>query len=143
MTRAPAWTRAEALAFGVLAAVGTALRFWQLTGAPAAHDNPDEVAYAWAGLSLWQRGVPTSWSTFAQYPAHADLVTAGGRHWPLVHPWLDEPPLFALLVGGINWLGGVRGYVDDQVLLDRLAPVTLGCVSIVLLYLLARRRPPC
>jgi Dolichyl-phosphate-mannose-protein mannosyltransferase len=119
--------------------LGLGLRLWGYTSAPGVHDNPDDAQFAWAGLSLLQRHLPVSWSFFTDYPSRTFLVTHDGLRWPLVQPWLDQPPLFPLLIGGASWLGGVRGFVDDAVWIDRLPVVLLGAVSVPLLHLLGRR----
>jgi len=66
----------------------------------------DEMLYAWSGLYLVETGVPVSWSTL-DYPKRAEVFTGkisyrGGlpeTYATLYKPWLDEPPLFSLLVG--------------------------------------------
>ena len=66
----------------------------------------DEMLYAWSGLYLIEEGVPVSWSTLS-YPESAKVFSGhitykGGipETWvDLYRPWLDEPPLFSLLVG--------------------------------------------
>jgi 4-amino-4-deoxy-L-arabinose transferase-like glycosyltransferase len=66
----------------------------------------DEMLYAWSGLYLIEEGVPVSWSTL-DYPARAEVFRGeinyqGGipkASVVLYKPWLDEPPLFSLLVG--------------------------------------------
>ena len=66
----------------------------------------DEMLYAWSGLYLIEEGTPVSWSTL-DYPQRAE-VFVGERSYggglpkasvTLYRPWLDEPPLFSLMVG--------------------------------------------
>ncbi len=75
--------------------------------------NLEEMLYAWSGIYLVETGVPVSWSTL-DYPKRAQvfrgtidykggLPTAGVS---LFKPWLDEPPLFSLLVG---WFAHIYG----------------------------------
>lgn len=66
----------------------------------------EEMLYAWSGLYLIETGVPVSWSTL-DYPKRAEVFKGrvdfqGGDPMAsvtLYKPWLDEPPLFSLLVG--------------------------------------------
>lgn len=66
----------------------------------------DEMLYAWSGLYLIETGIPVSWSTL-DYPARAEIFRGvvdykGGEpstSVTLYKPWLDEPPLFSLIVG--------------------------------------------
>lgn len=66
----------------------------------------DEMLYAWSGIYLVETGVPVSWSTL-DYPERAKVYSGrisykGGlpeTYATLYRPWLDEPPLFSLIVG--------------------------------------------
>jgi len=66
----------------------------------------DEMLYAWSGIYLIETGVPVSWSTL-DYPKRAEVYKGrisykGGSpetSVTLFRPWLDEPPLFSLIVG--------------------------------------------
>lgn len=66
----------------------------------------DEMLYAWSGIYLIETGVPVSWSTL-DYPKEAEVFKGkisykGGQpeaSVTLYKPWLDEPPLFSLIVG--------------------------------------------
>lgn len=66
----------------------------------------DEMLYAWSGLYLIETGIPVSWSTL-DYPKRAEVYKGeinykGGipkTSVTLYRPWLDEPPLFSLIVG--------------------------------------------
>lgn len=66
----------------------------------------DEQLYAWSGIYLIETGIPVSWSTL-DYPKRAevyrgDINYKGGlprASVTLYKPWLDEPPLFSVLVG--------------------------------------------
>ncbi len=66
----------------------------------------DEMNYAWPGIYLIETGVPVSWSTL-EYPARSKIfsgvISYNGSDpkvgVDLYSPWLDQPPLFSLLVG--------------------------------------------
>jgi len=119
--------------------LGLGLRLYHYTDAPQFHDNPDEVQFAWAGLSLLTDHVPQSWSFFPEYSTHTWLVTPNGFSYPLVKPWLDHPPVFAVLTGGAAWLAGERQFIDVTAASVRLPPIWLSATTVVLTYLLARR----
>jgi len=70
----------------------------------------EEMAFAWSGIYLIETGVPVSWSTL-DYPKKAEVykgrVTSQGGGEPyqyvtLQKPWLDQPPLFSLIVGAFG-----------------------------------------
>lgn len=127
------------LVVGLLVA-GLGLRIHDYTAAPRPSDNVDQLAWAWAGISLWQQHSPAAWSYLPGYPSHFPLVEPDtGRILPGVRPWLDHPPGFALLVGGFALLAGERefGQVSTRVL--RLPPIGLSLLTLVLTYLLGRR----
>lgn len=71
----------------------------------------EELLYAWSGIYLIETGVPVSWSDL-DYPDRAEFykgkVAYQGRppfvYVTLYRPWLDEPALFSLLVGGFGHL---------------------------------------
>ena len=78
-------------------------------------NHAEELLYSWSGIYLIETGVPQSWSTL-DYPKSA-LVFDGivgnptGVNLPakLYRPWLDEPPLYSLMSGGVAHL-----YGDDR-----------------------------
>jgi 4-amino-4-deoxy-L-arabinose transferase-like glycosyltransferase len=124
----------------LILAVGLILRLHDYTVAPRPSDNVDELAWAWAGISLLQDHSPTSWSYLPSYSHRFPLREPdNGRILPGVHNWLDHPPLFALLIGGFAWLAGERqfGQVSDSVI--RLPVIALSLVTLLLCYLLGRR----
>lgn len=66
----------------------------------------EEQMFAWAGIHLLERGIPRAWSSL-DFPDRAVVYKGavnyqGGEptvHVDLVEPWLEQPPLFSLLVG--------------------------------------------
>jgi 4-amino-4-deoxy-L-arabinose transferase-like glycosyltransferase len=110
------------------------------TAAPRPSENVDELAWAWAGLTLLEAHSPTSWSYLPAYPETFPLREPdNGRILPGVHHWLDHPPAFALLIGGFAWLAGERqpGRVTDGVI--RVPVIALSLLTLLLAYLLGRR----
>ena len=136
--RPPGWTRLEAAALAAIVAIATALRFHDYTAAPKLSDNQDPLQFAWAGLTLITRGVPSSWDLMRAY--HYDYVlSANGTTYGIVHPWFSHPPLLSLLTGGWVYLQGARSLTDVTAQMVRPVGIVLGLVSLVLAYLLGRR----
>jgi hypothetical protein len=108
------------------------------TLAPAFLDNVDELQFAWAGLTLIEHGDSYSWSYFPVYP-RVTLLAAFGTTFPMVHHWLDHPPGFSLVVGGLAWLMGDRNLLDVTAQQIRLLPVVSATLSILLAYVLGSR----
>jgi 4-amino-4-deoxy-L-arabinose transferase-like glycosyltransferase len=136
----PRWATWEV--FFVTLAVGAAciLRLHDLELAPSPKDNWDEVAFAWSGLTLITRHVPYGWSFLKAY--HPTYLALNGTTYPMVHPYLDHPPLFSLLIGGEAWLLGARNFADVTATMIRPVAVVLSTLSTYLAYVLGRRVLP-
>jgi hypothetical protein len=132
------WGWAPSLA-ALLLLVGLALRLHGYTSTPQFGSNEDEVAWAWLGQSLWLHGVPASWSYLPEHLPVSVMQTSQGVYLPWVSPWLDHPPLFGLLVGGLALLAGERTPTQVGPEAIRLAPILLSMVTAWLLYVLAAR----
>lgn len=126
------------MAVTAIVVVGLGLRLIQYTASPSPADNRDEFAWAWSGLTLITRHVPYAWSYLHVYHSTTDLV-AYDTTFRIVHPWLDHPPLFGLIVGAFAWLRGARDLTDVSVEMIRPVAIGLSLISIVLAYALARR----
>jgi len=127
----PLWLGLAALV--VLAAV---LRLRGYTQSPSL--NADEYDWAWSGLTLIQNHVPTGWTLFWDAYGHWKLLDWQGNKYALVTPYLDHPPVFSVLVGGVAWLAGERALTDVNLSVIRLVPITLSLVVLVLAFLLGR-----
>jgi hypothetical protein len=138
LTRPATWLTWEVLAIVAITGLALLLRLYRVTDAPLFTDNLDEIQFTWAGLNLIQHGDPYTWSYYPGYPGY-DAVTAFGLTLPVVHHWMDHPPLFSLLMGGWVWLLGVRDMTGFTALQVRLVPVAFGTATIPLVQLLARR----
>jgi hypothetical protein len=119
-----------------LVAIAAGLRLNGHATSPAL--NADEYDWAWSGLTLWSRGVPIGWTDlWSSYPSN-HLISWQGHTYPLVTPYLDHPPLFSLIVGGVSSLTGARGLTDVSLGTIRLVPIALSLVAIVLIFVLMR-----
>lgn len=106
----------------------------------------DEMLFAWAGLYLVETGTPVSWSTL-DYPNRAEVYRGkidykGGKpdtYVRLYKPWLDEPPLFSLLVGYSAHLFGAdrTQFVPSSYI--RFPIVILAAFTSILIFLIARK----
>ncbi|HET7098857.1 MAG TPA: glycosyltransferase family 39 protein [Patescibacteria group bacterium] len=104
----------------------------------------DEMLYAWSGLSLIETGTPVSWSTL-DYPKRAEVFKGvinykGGKpdaSVTLYKPWLDEPPLFSLLVGEFAHLyhADRNQFVPSSYI--RMPMVIISTLTSVLVFLIA------
>jgi 4-amino-4-deoxy-L-arabinose transferase-like glycosyltransferase len=102
------------------------------------------MLYAWSGLSLIETGTPVSWSTL-DYPKRAEVFKGvisykGGKpdaSVTLYKPWLDEPPLFSLLVGGFAHLyqADRNDFVPSSYI--RMPMVIISTFTSILIFLIA------
>lgn len=104
----------------------------------------DEMLYAWSGINLVETGVPVSWSTLP-YPTRAEVYKGDVNYkggYPrasvtLYKPWLDEPPLFSLLVG---WFAHINHADRNEFIPSsyiRIPMVIISAVTSVLIFLIA------
>jgi len=133
----PGW---ELLAAGGAAFLGLLLRVEQYTSIPFTAPNPDEWNWAWSGLSQLEGMPPTAWTLFWKaYPKSVWAPPPPPFTEPLVHPWVDAPPLFSWIIGAAAWLGGDRtlnDVVNDP--RPRLIGIGLSILALVLAYVLGR-----
>lgn len=105
----------------------------------------DEMLYAWSGIYLIETGVPVSWSTL-DYPKSAEVYKGkinykGGQpetSVTLYQPWLDEPPLFSLIVGFFAHINGAvrTDFIPSSYI--RIPAVLFAAVVSIFIFLIAR-----
>ena len=130
----------ELMAAGGAAVLGLLLRLTQFTSIPYRAPDADEWNWTWSGLSQLEGMPPTAWTLFWKaYPQDVWQAPPAPYVEPLVHPWVDAPPLFSWITGLAGWIGG------DRTLLDaindprpRLIGIALSIVALVLVYVLGR-----
>jgi 4-amino-4-deoxy-L-arabinose transferase-like glycosyltransferase len=117
--------------------VGAYLRNYNLTVWPREGATFDEFAWTFLGLSVWQKGIPTSWSPHGAYKNRVEYYNPQGAHFTLVTPYLEHPPLFGLIAGGFARANGVTSF--DQVTISKIRPLALmlGVLAIFSVFLLA------
>lgn len=105
----------------------------------------EEQAFAWAGINLVETGVPVSWSTL-DYPSRAEVFRgkidyfghSPEAHVRLYKPWLDQPPLFSLLVGeSAHLLHADRNQIIPSSFI-RIPAIFLALLTSVMVFLIAR-----
>ena len=106
----------------------------------------DEQLYALSGINLIETGVPISWSTL-DYPKSAEVFKGvisylGGEpsaSVTLYKPWLDEPPLFSLLVGKAASLfhADRNGFIPSSYI--RFPIVLISALTSILVFLIAKK----
>lgn len=131
------WPRWEVAALAAITALGLLLRVHDLTAAPLFLDNLDELQFAWAGMGLLLHGDAYTWSYFPAYPSHTELHLFG-QSLPMVHQWMDHPPLFSLLMGGWVVLLGARHLDQVTAAQVRVIPVLGSSATVLLTALFAR-----
>ncbi|MFA6249989.1 MAG: glycosyltransferase family 39 protein [Candidatus Shapirobacteria bacterium] len=102
--------------------------------------HAEELLYGWSGIHLIETGVPTSWSTL-EYPKSA-LVYDGivgdksNMYLPakLYRPWLDEPPLFSLMAGGVAHLFKSDRTKVINPAYSRMPTVVMSLLTMVLIF---------
>lgn len=118
--------------------LGLALRSYNYSTWPREGATFDEYAWTWLGMSLWNTGIPTSWSPHHAYTNRRSYINPKGGAFTLVTPYLEHPPIFGLVAGGFAILTGERSFGDLDIRTIRLLALALGTLSIFAVYLLAR-----
>ena len=124
--------------------LGCFTRLWKLEYFPYAADA-DELAYVFAGQSLYQYGTPISWSSF-DIPAikwhNNEPATVGfesNEIYKFNRPWLDHMFFIPMWTG---FQGSLSGYIFPTIppsLEYRLPMVLLSCGTLLLIFLIARK----
>lgn len=121
------------------------LRVWKYPFYPLTA-NAEEYFSVWHGLSLIEKGVPIAWSDLPVYEKkhifwegvvknYSGRGTIGVR---LIKPWLDEPPLFSLIVGGISKLYRSENFTIVSPYIIRIPSLLFSFVCLLLLYFIAK-----
>jgi 4-amino-4-deoxy-L-arabinose transferase-like glycosyltransferase len=137
----------KALLLILVFALGVGLRLWKYQFYPFA-GHAEEYLFVWSGLSLIEKGVPISWNDLPVYEdkhiywtgiAPNSGPSQGGIGVRLLKPWLDEPPLFSLIVGGISKLYGLPNFTVISTYVIRIPSLIIAFVTMIFVFLLAKR----
>lgn len=96
----------------------------------------DEYAWTWQGMSLIQKGTPTSWSPHPQYKS-AKEIKYQTVPFRIVTPYLEHPPVFGLVAGSYAILNGARSMFDVNLFKIRGLSLILGTISVFLVGIFA------
>lgn len=104
----------------------------------------DEQLYALSGINLIETGTPISWSTL-DYPKSAEVFSGKisykegdpSAYVTLYKPWLDEPPLFSLIVGEAAHLfhADRSGFIPSTYI--RFPIIFVSAVTSIMVFLIA------
>ena len=122
----------------IILVAGFFLRFNHYDQFPRHGATFDEFAWTWQGISLWQTGIPTSWSPHPHYKNFVFKMFQGARI-RFVTPYLEHPPFFGLVAGGFALLTGSKDLFDITLSQIRILSLILGTISIFLVFLLAKK----
>lgn len=128
----------QLLLIGAILFISVLLRLNNYTQYPQRGATSDEYTYSFLGISLIKDKIPISWSTFQSYKQREDL-TIRGIYFPIVKPYFDHPPLYALLVGGWALISSEDTFQKISLETIRLVPVFLGTISSLLVFLIANK----
>lgn len=131
-------TRLKVLFLILIIGLGFLLRFHRYDQFPRHGATFDEFAWTWQGISLWQTGIPTSWSPHPHYPNY-EIKKFQGALVRLVTPYLEHPPLFGLIAGGFALLTGSSQMFDISLSQIRVLALIIGTTTIWLVYSLGRK----
>lgn len=125
--------------------LGIFLRLWKYPFYPFA-GHAEEYLFVWSGLSLIEKGVPISWNDLPVYEKDniywegiAPNPTGGGVGVRLLKPWMDEPPLFSLIVGGIAKIYGLPNFTIISPYVIRIPSLIFSFLTMIFVFLLAKK----
>ncbi len=105
----------------------------------------EEYAYSWMGIHLIESGVPKTWSPAGKFPVQ-DNVFSGKivgfdieLNVDILSPWLDLPPLYGLLSGGIAHLYGASQWSILPASYIRLPALFFAFATTIILFLLTKK----
>ncbi len=134
------------LVFALVFLLGIFLRLWKYPFYPFA-GHAEEYLFVWSGLSLIEQRVPISWNDLPVYeeehvhwrgtapnPAGGD-----GLGVRLLKPWLDEPPLYSLMVGGMAKLYNLPNFTVISPYVIRIPSLIFSFMTMAFVFLLAQK----
>jgi 4-amino-4-deoxy-L-arabinose transferase-like glycosyltransferase len=122
------------------------LRLWKYPFYPLTA-NAEEYIFVWHGLSLIEKGIPITWSDLPVY-SKDNIYWEGIAKNPtgrgelgvrLISPWLDQPPLFSLLVGSFYKLYNPENFTIISSYITRAPMIVISFFTLLLVYLVAKK----
>lgn len=105
----------------------------------------EEYAYSWMGIHLIETGVPKTWSPGGTNPLQdiafsGKISNYGVDLWvDILAPWLDLPPLYGLLSGGVAYLFGFDKWSVLPASAIRLPAIFFSFLTTIVLFLLTKK----
>lgn len=136
----------ELFVFLAIFLLGVGLRLWKYPFYPLAA-NAEEYIFVWHGLSLLEKGVPITWSDLPVYQKDhiywqgmaRNLSGRGELGVRLINPWLDQPPLFSLLVGSFYKLYNPENFTIISTYIIRVPALLISFLSLIMVYFVAKK----
>ncbi|MBI2196437.1 glycosyltransferase family 39 protein [Candidatus Daviesbacteria bacterium] len=105
----------------------------------------EEYAYSWMGIHLIESGIPRTWSPAGKFPIQ-DNVFSGKivgydieLNVDILSPWLDLPPLYGLLSGGVAHFYGANPWSILPASYIRLPALFFAFATTIVLFLLTKK----
>jgi 4-amino-4-deoxy-L-arabinose transferase-like glycosyltransferase len=134
------------LVFAFVFFLGVFLRLWKYPFYPFT-GHAGEYLYVWSGLSLIEKGVPISWNDLPVYEEKhiywqgiaPNPAGGGGLGVRLLKPWLDQPPLYSLIVGAMAKLYNLPNFTIISPYVIRIPSLIFSFITMVFVFLLAQK----
>jgi len=133
------------LIFIFVFSLGVFLRLWKYPFYPPV-GHAEEYLFVWSGLSLIEKGVPISWSdiAFEETEIFWEGVAPhpegeGGLGVSLKKPWLDQPPLFSLMVGGMAKIYNLPNFTLISPYVIRIPSLLFSFITMIFIFLLSKK----
>ena len=131
------WRHRAWHAWVLLIVVGLCLRLHEYDTIPAAGDTDDELTYHMVGTSLLKGFTPIGWAWMNPFPLAVN-VPLNSRVFRIVAPMVAYPPLYSLIIGGVNIAAGATSAFEARLHVTRLVPIGLSTLTVAMLAPLAR-----
>ena len=125
--------------------LGVGLRLWKYPFYPLTA-NAEEYLFVRSGLSLIEQKIPISWNDIPVYEESnvykrmlaKNLSGRGDLGVRLIKPWLDEPPLFSVIEGGISKFYQSENFTVISPYIIRIPPLIFSFLCLILLFLITK-----
>ncbi|MEN9406839.1 MAG: hypothetical protein RLZZ455_55 [Candidatus Parcubacteria bacterium] len=114
------------------------LRVYHYSYFPQRGATSDEYTYSFLGTSLLTKGMPVSWSAFQAYHNREDVII-DHIYFPIVSPYFDHPPGYALTLGMFLLGFEQEGFTEQKLETIRLFPILMTTLTGIILFFLIKR----
>ena len=105
----------------------------------------EEYAYSWMGINLIENGVPQTWSPAGKLPGQNIAFSGKLKDYgveqdvTILSPWLDLPPLYGLLSGGVAHLYKSGPWTVNPASYIRLPAILFSLLTSLVLFLFIKK----